>query len=191
MKKYHAFFILLMMLSCKNGNIRDQVVDQGPDNKVPRPAFVVNKEALIWYSDKIRIYGDSLNGRQLINYCSVKFEPYYSFIDFKTPLYKGQIALIKYNSNRTARQFKTRISQTYKEEGLNFSGHYCFVYWGCGSPCQESAIVDLVDGKVYDGPSATQGYEYRADSRMVILNPPDSAGFYRDNVDWMRPGIWI
>ena len=85
---------------------------------------------------------------------------------------------IRYQSNPTARRFKTRITKDYKEKGRNFAGHYCFIYWGCGSPCKASAVVDLETGNVYDGPSSSLGYDYRKDSRLLIVNPTDTTGFF-------------
>jgi len=61
----------------------------------------------------------------------------------------------------------------HESTGLNFAGHYCFAYWGCGSPCQMSAVVDLKTGLVYDGPSAGYGYQFKRNSRLLVVNPDD------------------
>lgn len=55
--------------------------------------------------------------------------------------------------------------------GLNFAGHYCFVYWGCGSECQDAAVVDLNTGVVYPAITASLGYDFKRSSRLVIVNP--------------------
>lgn len=55
--------------------------------------------------------------------------------------------------------------------GLNFAGHYCFVYWGCGSNCQDSAVVDLITGIVYPGITASLGYNIKRNSKLIIVNP--------------------
>ena len=86
---------------------------------------------------------------------------------------------IDYNSNPTARRFKTRITNEYKN-GTNFARRYTFVYWGCGSPCKASAIVDSKTGKVYDGPSASLGYDFRNHSRLIIVNPKSLVGSLGD-----------
>jgi len=156
---------------------------------------VVNKQTYksdtIWVTENFIIFGDTTIDRTKISYTASKFEPYISFEDYKSNiLYKGAKAPINYSSNVTARQFKTRIKETYKEEGLNFAGHYSFVSWGCGSPCKSSAIVDLITGKVYDGPSATLGYKFRKNSNMLIVNPPDSSGFF-DDCPYCHPQIYI
>jgi hypothetical protein len=51
-----------------------------------------------------------------------------------------------------ADSWKEAISSTYKNEGINFSGHYLFVRRGCGSSCQLGLIVDLTSGKAYRPP---------------------------------------
>lgn len=51
-----------------------------------------------------------------------------------------------------ANSWKEAIASTYKNEGINFSGHYLFVRRGCGSSCQLGLIVDLASGKAYRPP---------------------------------------
>ncbi len=105
----------------------------------------------------------------------VSFDKY----KIETPLiYKK--AQIDYHSNPTAKQFKTRITNDYKKKGINFAGHYSFIFWGCGSPCQTSVIVDSKNGKVYDGPAAAIGYNYCKNSNLLIVNPKDTTGFFVD-----------
>ncbi|WP_276503513.1 hypothetical protein [Terrimonas pollutisoli] len=74
-----------------------------------------------------------------------------------------------------------------KENGTNFAGHYCFVFWGCGSPCKLSAVVDLKTGKVYNGLPSGIGYSFRKDSRLMIVNPPDSTNWYDITVPYVIP----
>lgn len=128
------------------------------------------------------ILGDTTKSvKDAINYVALRFKPRVTYNDFKVDTLKfTSKAPIQYSSNRLARQFKTVITETYQQEGLNFGGHYCFVKWGCGSPCQMSAVVDLRTGIVYDGVDASVGYEFKKDSRLLIVNPPDSSGFYFD-----------
>ena len=104
-----------------------------------------------------------------------------TFDQYKATIYKGHPAALVIKGNALAEQFRTVIRTTYystKEQvvyhgstGLNFGGHYCFVYWGCGSPCQYSAVVDLKTGIVYPGINASLGYEFKPDSRLVVVNP--------------------
>ena len=89
-------------------------------------------------------------------------------------VYIGRMAPIDFKSNLIARVYKTRISEHYKTNGVNFAGHYSFVFWGCGSPCESSAIVDVITGKVYSGPDSAFGYRFNRDSRYVVVNQRDS-----------------
>jgi hypothetical protein len=35
------------------------------------------------------------------------------------------------------------------------------------------------------------GYSFRRDSKMVIVNPPDSGAYHPKDVDWRMPEIWV
>ena len=55
----------------------------------------------------------------------------------------------------------------------DFAGHYGVNSWGCGTECVQIGIVNLKNGKVYmPGFAASFGIETRADSRLLIVNPP-------------------
>jgi hypothetical protein len=112
----------------------------------------------------------------------LKFKPYITFNDVPAKLESLTTrAAIRYSSHMWARQYRTVITEAYDKEGLNFGGHCCFAYWGCGSNCQSSVLVDLLTGIVYEGPDSGNGYIFRKDSRLLIADPPDSAGFYSMN----------
>lgn len=132
----------------------------------------------------------------------IEFEPS-PFISYENyparDLYVGSKAKLDNNSHPLAKQFKTRIKTTYEQQGLNFAGHYCFVYWDCGSGCKMSIIIDLKTGKVFPGPTSSTGYEFRKDSKRITINPPyadyfnngDNAGYYRADCEWCIPEIWV
>lgn len=119
------------------------------------------------------------------------------FRNYKSKLFIGKPARLQSNGNVLAERYKTTISNSYyndphirkfhREGGLNFAGHYCFVYWGCGSDCQHGAIVDLQTGKVYDGPTAARQFEYRRWSRLLIVNRPG----YKSDCTFCQPEYWI
>src|SRR4051794_36605838 len=44
-------------------------------------------------------------------------------------------------------KFKTIIKDALKDT-INFAGHCIFVFWGCGTSCQQSAIIDTKTKKV-------------------------------------------
>jgi hypothetical protein len=90
-------------------------------------------------------------------------------------------ASINYQSNKTAKRYRTAITECYNLSDANFAGHYIVCLWGCGTGCQDGAMVDLTDGKVYDVPLGEARYffgcdfkadedclDFRADSRLFI-----------------------
>ena len=147
----------------------------------------------------------SLNKNAMkLNYLIIVFSLIYihgkaqspSFNQYRVSLYKGSKASLKIKGNDLAERYKTTISNIYYSKkavknwqatGLNFGGHYCFVSWGCGSPCQESAIVDLKTGLVYQGPTASLGYKFNRLSRLVIINP----GYTTDDCAFCKQEYWI
>jgi hypothetical protein len=56
-------------------------------------------------------------------------------------------------TTRSERMFKTRLTEAAKEPP-NFAGQYRITYWGCGSNCSASALVDLATGDVIPPPLA-------------------------------------
>lgn len=110
-----------------------------------------------------------------------------SFNHFKVrSLFHGTPTGLKVRGNALAIMYKTRIQDVYKAHGLNFAGHYCLVWWGCGSDCQHAAVVDLRTGNVYDGPTAASLFEYRLNSRLLIVNRPGNI-----NCAFCKPEYWL
>jgi hypothetical protein len=131
-------------------------------------------------------------GSSTIDTGLIKFESKYSFNDFKvTSLFTGPKAAINYRSNVLAREYKTVITEGYKKGSMNFAGHYCIVNWRCGFPCQNSAVIDLKDGKVYDGLMTPLGFDFYPNSRMILVNPPNYEGYYDSSCVYCRPEIWL
>jgi hypothetical protein len=109
------------------------------------------------------------------------------FNDFKAgSLFHGKPTPVRLKGNAMATMYRTRISEVYKAEGLNFAGHYCLVWWGCGSDCQHAAIVDLQTGKVYDGPTAGSLFQLKPTSNLLILNPDKM-----HNCAFCKPEYWL
>ena len=61
-------------------------------------------------------------------------------------------AEIDWPSLPEAKNFKTRITEGYKNEAVNFAGHYVAVVFGCGAGCVLGFMVDVRDGQIYDLP---------------------------------------
>ena len=145
---------------------------------------------LIFVNDNVHIFGDTTIDKEKIHSASIKFEPYISFDDFMVDNVEVWKKPLDFSTNKEAYQFRTTIKDAYNTGYSNFAGHYTFVSWGCGSPCQQAAIVDHRTGYIYNAPAAALGYDFRADSRMLIVNRPDSLGFYLDCV-YCKPAIYV
>lgn len=78
----------------------------------------------------------------------------------------------KFHFSKEANRFKTKIQQA-QNQSPNFAGNCILVEWGCGTGCQQSAIIDLQDGKIILGPSSSTGFLFKRDSRLLVVNPKD------------------
>ena len=98
-----------------------------------------------------------------------------------TEKFKGKIAVIDYSGNKYPEMFKTAIGAGVAG-GVNFAGHYIVVKWGCGSDCEQGAVVDAINGSVYEiHPSGWScGIKFQSDSSLFIQNADQADCSY----DW-------
>jgi hypothetical protein len=82
-------------------------------------------------------------------------------------------AAVDLASHATARRFRTMLTRG-AAEGPNFAGRYTVVTWGCGTMCQQLMVVDAQSGRVFDGLEASLGFEYRLESRLLVVNPAEA-----------------
>lgn len=84
----------------------------------------------------------------------------YEFENYKAgKLTKFKKAEINYQSNKTARIYRTAITEAYSgAKEIDFAGYYILCFWGCGTGCMDGAMVDVRDGKVYDIPLGEENY---------------------------------
>jgi hypothetical protein len=188
---FTKFWIGFIVFSCNDRNAAKDGTENKVDSSKIHSIKTEREIGTVYRSKEVKVIADTTIDKSKIYYASVKFEPYLYFKDFKVDqVFKGEKTKINYNSNRLAREFRTVITNGYLEGGVNFGGHYRFISWDCGAPCSLFALVDVMDGKVYEGFIAPLGFDYRKDSRMMIANPPDSSGFYND-CNYCHPEIWI
>jgi hypothetical protein len=190
----YLLIILILTFSCNNNNEKTKPIIQKVDS-LTTDNVILKKDNrvvdIIYESKNIRITGDTTIDKEKILYASLKFEPYISFDDFKVSTINNKNkAKLDLSSNKDARYFRTRLRNEYEADTSNFGGHYTFIDWGCGSPCQNSLLIDRQTGKIYDSPEASLGYEYYPDSRMLLVNPPDTSGFY-DDCYYCKPIIYV
>jgi len=88
-------------------------------------------------------------------------------------IFQGTPAPVDLRSHSRARSFRTRLREGAKH-GPNFAGHLTIVTWGCGTSCHMFALVDVKTGAVTFGPLYTVELGFRLDSRLLIVNTPES-----------------
>lgn len=120
----------------------------------------------------------------------IKYHPLFSFPDFPVDTFKGSRSPINFESNKIAPKYKSAISWAYKEFGLQFGGHYGIARWSYGPNTVDGVLIDLKNGNVYNLPTGSNDYSYKKDSRLLIVNPPDSAGNY-DTCFYCVPELWL
>ncbi|NQX38704.1 hypothetical protein SAMN05421820_101735 [Pedobacter steynii] len=100
-------------------------------------------------------------------------------IDFKkyqteAPVSSGKAA-IDWQSYPEAKTFKTRITEGYKNEAVDFAGHYVSVVFGCGAGCVLGFMVDVRDGKIYALPLGEENSCFFMEDAALMV--PDSRLF--------------
>lgn len=125
-----------------------------------------------------------------------RFDRYPSATDWQ-----GPSAAIKLTTP-SERMFRTRLAEA-GTQPPNFAGHYRITYWGCGSECSASAVIDLQTGHVYPpalGLKGTgwerwisctasfegTGEEFHLNSRLMIIR----CGFNFDQNGQNQPDVY-
>lgn len=85
--------------------------------------------------------------------------------------YKGEPAPVQYADFAGAVEFKSAIEESIKE-GANFAGKYRVTEWGCGTACQNIAVINLKTGHIVAfGLLSSLGADYSLDKTFLTLNP--------------------
>jgi hypothetical protein len=94
-----------------------------------------------------------------------------------------------------ARRYRTALREG-AAAGPNFAGHYAVVSWGCGSSCNELAIVDMRSGQVtfdsrirdiYSGHVGEFNFESsRLNSRLLVVAGMPQEDQARDGVTYFE-----
>ncbi|GAB3527435.1 hypothetical protein GCM10027443_04010 [Pontibacter brevis] len=94
-------------------------------------------------------------------------------------MYRGRLAPLDESSHADTRTYRRALREGL-EAGINFAGRYTVVTVGCGTSCQQHYVVDRENGKVLDKLQSSAGASYAPDSRLFIINPPDSTLNYNE-----------
>lgn len=144
----------------------------------------------IFNEGSVIIYGDTTIQKDKIRKVLIKFEPYITFDYFKVSV-ENIKAKLDLSSHELGMQFRTAIRENYNDSENLFAGHYTFATWGCGSPCQMNVLIDRRTGKIYDAPDSSVGSEFKKDSRMLIINPPEETNYFYNSCSYCKPEIYI
>lgn len=105
---------------------------------------------------------------------SEQFLSYYLYDDFRRypvkEIYSGTPAPVVVDTDPQTRQFRTRLTEGAKH-GPDFAGIYTVIEWGCGTNCQQIAVVNAHTGRVSDWLTTELGSNYQIDSLLFIKNP--------------------
>lgn len=83
-----------------------------------------------------------------------------------------RLKAVNLRSHPRARRYRTRLREAIGKSP-NFAGQYVVVSWGCGTVCQEVALIDVNSGHVYFASFATAwGSAFKVDSYLFIESPP-------------------
>ncbi|MCC9167572.1 hypothetical protein [Pontibacter harenae] len=92
-------------------------------------------------------------------------------------MYGGSLGKLDEESHEDARTYRSALTKGLAK-GVNFAGNYTVVTVGCGNACQNHYIIDSKSGKVLDKIQSSAGAKFSPNSRLFILNPPDSTVNY-------------
>ncbi|RZK22227.1 MAG: hypothetical protein EOO43_09880 [Flavobacterium sp.] len=76
-------------------------------------------------------------------------------------------APLDWTSYPEARDFRTRITDAYKTNEVDFAGYYVTSIFGCGAGCIMGFMVDVRDGKIYDLPLGEENSCFYAEDRAI------------------------
>lgn len=111
----------------------------------------------------------------------------FGFADFAVELSTETLSQVDFSSHPDASSFAARFNALVGR-AAKFAGHYRLLYWGCGTACQQFAIVDVKTGQVFmdEGWSTSLGLCFRADSALLITNPgaDESMRIERGHYHW-------
>ncbi|MCJ8167078.1 hypothetical protein MKJ04_19705 [Pontibacter sp. E15-1] len=88
-------------------------------------------------------------------------------------MYSGRMAPLDVKSHPDARTHRIVLTEAL-QEGVNFAGKYTIVSVECGANCQTHYVIDRQSGKVLDKLQGHGSASYSPNSRLFVLDAPDS-----------------
>src|SRR5688572_15090772 len=98
-----------------------------------------------------------------------------AFDAYPAPLVRlAKLADLDENSSRYAQTFRTKLRQALAQTGINFAGRYSIVAVGMTGWGNNYWVVDRRNGRAWEFPYHAAALEFRAESRLIVMNPRDS-----------------
>lgn len=189
-KQILILLIIFFSLACENKQSNTFIEENSiPKSNVTKKDLTTNVVSDTIYKDTIMIILKSEKSVDTL----FKFHSNLNNKKFQVKVKKLKLNKeLNFQEYEHKKMFITATKKGVKEKRVNFAGKFCFVFWGCGSPCQISAVVDMETGIVYNGLPSALGYKFKKDSNILIVNPPDSTNYYPKNrwVPYPTEYIW-
>lgn len=96
---------------------------------------------------------------------------------------------IDFDSHPDAGNFRTRLEENLGQTA-NFAGHFILTMWGCGTMCQQIALIEVETGQVFMPEEfiSSFGVCFKESSTLLIINPIDKT--FIDDMDGQIPA-WL
>jgi hypothetical protein len=98
-----------------------------------------------------------------------------SSTDSAVEVYEGEYATEPdYSIFKEAEEYNRIIVEALKR-GPNYAGKFAVAEWGCGSNCQQHAVIDVPTGLVVAfGPQTEYGVAYDVERTLMVTNPVEN-----------------
>lgn len=90
-------------------------------------------------------------------------------------IYLRPSAAVNFSGYKEAESYRSFIRLA-ADRGVNFAGKYIVAEWGCGTDCQNHAIINAKTGRIISyGLRSAFGVEFFKDSTLITFNPRHGA----------------
>lgn len=101
-------------------------------------------------------------------------DPAPQFTDYAVSVNSNPVHSVDFGSNSRAEAMKTEINAATESGKPNFAETYIIAEQDCGKFCQNHAIIEIDSGIIVaHGIHSTLGLDFRPDSKLLVVNPPD------------------
>lgn len=168
--------ITFLFISCSSGNEEDKSIA----STHPKLEEQLEEDSLTTPVNWAKPNHDDLYQRYRITMEEYESDGTYSV----QQTYQGNMPRLDEGSHPDAGTFRSSFSDGLRD-GINFAGKYTVITADCGPNCQQHFIVNRETGKITESVQSSIGAKYSANSRIFIVNPPDSTLDYSNCTNCM------